>query len=87
MRFYSESLQFSSFLAMTYFGLRDCNILPEKELHSSLWVAWMWVLYGTCWWLQAWGLVNHIFESLNSDSSDFRNTVTTSCGIGVPKIL
>ena len=24
---------------MTYFLLRDYNILPKKELHSSLWVA------------------------------------------------
>ena len=24
---------------MTYFLLRDSNILPKKELHSSLWVA------------------------------------------------
>ena len=26
-------------LVMTYFLLRDCNIRPKKELHSSLWVA------------------------------------------------
>ena len=30
---------YSSFLIMTYFLLRDCSILPKKELHLSLWVA------------------------------------------------
>ena len=34
----TQRLQCSSFLVMTYFLLRDCNILPKKELHSSLWV-------------------------------------------------
>ena len=34
----TQRLQCSSFLVLTYFLLRDYNILPEKELHSSLWV-------------------------------------------------
>ena len=36
---FTQRLQCSSFLVMTYFLLRDYNILPEKELHSSLWVV------------------------------------------------
>ena len=34
----TQRLECSSFLVMTYFLLRDYNILPKKELHSSLWV-------------------------------------------------
>ena len=34
---YTQRLQCSSFLVMTYF-LRNFNILPEEELRSSLWV-------------------------------------------------
>ena len=34
----TQRLLCSSFLAMTYFLLSDYSILPEKELHSSLWV-------------------------------------------------
>ena len=30
--------QCRSFLVMTYFLFADCNILPKKELHLSLWV-------------------------------------------------
>ena len=36
---YTQRLQCSSFLVMTYFLLGDENILPKKELHSSLWVG------------------------------------------------
>ena len=32
----TQRLQCSSFLGMTYFLLREHNILPKKELHSSL---------------------------------------------------
>ena len=34
----TQGLQCSSFLVMTYFLLRDYNLLPKKELHSSPWV-------------------------------------------------
>ena len=34
----TQRLQCSSFSAMTYFLLRDYNILLKKELHLSLWV-------------------------------------------------
>ena len=34
----AQRLQSSSFLVMTYFLLRDYNILPKKELHLSPWV-------------------------------------------------
>ena len=38
-RILTQRLLCSSFLVMTYFWLRDdYNILPKKELHSSLWV-------------------------------------------------
>ena len=39
---------------MTHFCLRDCNILPKKELHSSLWVdphilsSCLWALSKKC---------------------------------------
>ena len=39
LAFVTQRLQCSSFLVMTYFPLRDYNILPKKELHWSLWVA------------------------------------------------
>ena len=32
----TQRLQCSSFLVMTPFPLRDCNLLPKKELHLSL---------------------------------------------------
>ena len=35
----TQRLRCSSFWVMTYFWLRDYNILPKKGLHSSLWVA------------------------------------------------
>ena len=35
---HTQRLQCSSFLAMTYFLLRDYNILSKKEPHSSPWV-------------------------------------------------
>ena len=35
----TQRLLRSSFLAMTYFLLRDFHILPKKELHRSLWVV------------------------------------------------
>ena len=35
----TQRLQWSSFLVLTYFLLRDYNILPQKDLHSSLWVG------------------------------------------------
>ena len=34
-----QRLQCSSFLVLACFLLRDFNILPKKELHSSLWVG------------------------------------------------
>ena len=34
----TQGLQCSSFLVMTYFLLREYNILPKKELPSSPWV-------------------------------------------------
>ena len=50
----TQRLQCSSFLVMTYFLLKDYNILAKKELHSSLWVktavniglpsAWPWLM-------------------------------------------
>ena len=36
---YPQGLQWSSFLVMTYFLLREYNILPKKELHGSPWVC------------------------------------------------
>ena len=35
----TQRLQCASFLVMTYFLLQDENILPKKELHSSLWAC------------------------------------------------
>ena len=34
---HAQRLQCSSFLVLTYFLLRDYNILPKKELLASLW--------------------------------------------------
>ena len=34
---YTQRLQCSSFLVVTYFLLRDSNILPQKELPLSPW--------------------------------------------------
>ena len=36
----TQRLQCSSFLVMAYFWLMDYDILPKKELHSSLWVPY-----------------------------------------------
>ena len=36
----TQGLQCSSFLVMTYFLLRDYNILPKKELPLSPWIPW-----------------------------------------------
>ena len=38
---FTQGLQCSSFLVMTYFLLRDDNILPKTELHWSPWVAFL----------------------------------------------
>ena len=38
----TQGLQCSSFLVMACFLLRDYNILPKKELHSSPWVGGYW---------------------------------------------
>ena len=47
---FSQRLQCSSFLGMTYFWLRDYNILPTKELLLSLWVKTLQVtLTRACW--------------------------------------
>ena len=35
----TQGLQCSSFLVMTYFLVKDCNILPKKELLCSPWVV------------------------------------------------
>ena len=35
----TQRLLCSSFLVLIYFLLRAYNILPKKELHSSLWVG------------------------------------------------
>ena len=35
---FTQRLQRSSSLVMTFRLLRDCNILPKKDLHLSLWV-------------------------------------------------
>ena len=34
----THRLQCSSVLVMTYFLLREYNVLPRKELYSSLWI-------------------------------------------------
>ena len=36
---FTQRLQCSSFLVMTHLWLRDYNVLPKGELHSSLWVG------------------------------------------------
>ena len=36
---FTQRLQCSPFLVMTYFLLRDYNILPKEELLWSLWVC------------------------------------------------
>ena len=52
-----QRLQCSSFLVMTYFGLRDYNILPKKELHWRLWVyTSSFVVTCFCGGLVPWGL-------------------------------
>ena len=35
---YTQGLQRSSFLVMTYFLLRDYHVLPKKELPLSIWL-------------------------------------------------
>ena len=37
----TQELECSSFLVMTYFLLRDYNVLPKKEL---LWSPWVWFM-------------------------------------------